>query len=290
MRAGALSNDTVISLLNGYFVPVYTSNDDYDETGIASAEEKQAMDKIYLAAAEKGLAVGSVRGYITTPEGDPIVCVGGNAEALIAELKATIGKLGTRQGKPVVEPRSQNPRPDTQRDALALHLTARPDPERQNGSGFWHELIGEDWIVFSREEWTKFLPADGAAPGSTWDVDRAVAIKLLSHFYPTVEDFGHATNAIKAMSMNATLVSKERVRIDMSLKMGLYTYPHPGGRPQELPNTVEATAVGVVDFDPARKMIRRFVMATDKATMNGGYFAVAVQSVQAPNGERSVVD
>src|SRR5688572_29987376 len=145
MRAVALANDTVISLLNGYFVPVYTSNDAYDKTGSAPADEKDALNKIWTVAAQKGLPVGSVRGYITTPEGDPIACVGGPAEALIAELKKTIQKLGTREGKPVVEPRSQNPRPATEPDALAVHLTARPDPEKQNGSGFWHDLIGEDW-------------------------------------------------------------------------------------------------------------------------------------------------
>ncbi|CAN5469105.1 hypothetical protein BH23VER1_BH23VER1_01090 [soil metagenome] len=286
MRAVALSNDTVISLLNGHFVPVYVSNDHYDETGNAPAEEKQAMEKIHLAAANKGLAVGSVRGYITTPEGDPISCVDWSVEALIAELKTTIETLGTPWGKPVIEPRSQNPRPHTAPDALALQLTARPHPEHQNGSGFWHELIGEDWIVYSREEWTKFLPADGAAPGSTWDVDPAVATKLLSHFYPTVEDFGHATNEIKAMSMDATLVSEDRIRLDVSLKMGLYTYPHPGGKPDELPTAVEATAVGVVDFDPASMTVERFVMATENATMNRGHFAVAVQSVPPPTGER----
>src|SRR5688500_11067101 len=164
MRAVVLSDDKVISLLNGYFVPVYTSNDDYDKTGSASADEKEALHKIWTVAAQKGLAVGSVRGYITSPEGDPIVCVGGPAEALIAELSKTIEKLGTREGKPVVEPRSQNPRPNTEPGVLALHLAARPDPEKQNGSGFWHDLVGEDWIVYSRGEWTKFLPADGAAP------------------------------------------------------------------------------------------------------------------------------
>jgi hypothetical protein len=286
MRAVVLSNDTVISLLNGYFVPVYTSNDDYDKTGGASNDEKEALNKICTVAAQRGLAVGSVRGYITTPEGDPIVCVGGPAETLIAELRKTIEKLGTREGKPVMEPRSQNPRPNTETDALALHLTARPDPEKQNGSGFWHDLVGEDWIVYSREEWTKFLPADNAAPGSTWDVNRSVATKLLSHFYPTVEDFGHATNEIRAMSMKATLVSNDRVRLDISLKLGLYTYPHPGGKPADLPTAVEATAVGVIDFDPAKKTINRIVIATESATMNGGYFAVAVRSVSGPEGGR----
>ena len=35
MRAGPLSNDKVISLLNAYYVPVFISNEDYDEKGQA---------------------------------------------------------------------------------------------------------------------------------------------------------------------------------------------------------------------------------------------------------------
>lgn len=101
---------------------------------------------------------------------------------------------------------------------------------------------------------------------------------------------GHPANALEAMSMTATLVSKERVRLDVSLKMGLYTYPHPGGKPSELPTSVEATAVGVVDFDPDKRTIAQFVMATNKATMNGGYFAVAVRSVPAPSGAKGAVE
>jgi hypothetical protein len=46
---------------------------------------------------------------------------------------------------------------------------------------------------------------------------------------------------------------------------------------------VNATAVGVVDIDPAKKMIKRFVMATERATYNSGIFGVAVRSVQAPH-------
>lgn len=281
MRAVALSDDTVISLLNGYFVSVYVSNDDYDGAGSASKEEREALGKIFLAACEKKLAVGSVRGFITTPDGDPIACTGGPAEKLIADLRGAIKNLGTREGKPVVEPRSQNPRPATEPDALALHLTARPDPDKSNGSGFWHELIGEDWIVLSRKEWAHFLPAEGASPGTTWNVDRAVATRLLNNFYPTVEDFGpkFRANDIKAMTMKGTLLSSDRVRLDVSLKMGLYTYPHAGGKPASLPTEVEATAVGMVDFDPSKRTIKRFNMATEKATMNGGFFAVAVRSV-----------
>ncbi len=284
MRAVTLSNDTVISLLNGYFVPVYTYIEDYQGSGGAPYEEKQAYQKIYRAALEKKLRTGTVFGYLTTPQGDPIdtLPVGGSPEELTAALKRAIEVLGTREGKALVEPRPQNPPPEAEPDALILHLTARP-VAGSNGSGFWHDLVGEDWIVYSRKDWTKFLPAGEPAPGSTWEVDREVAIQLLNYFYPTTENNKIQDNEIKQASMKATLVSKDRVRLDVSLQMGhhslpLYVYKDKVKLPAPM---VHATAVGVVDIDPTKKMIRRFVMATEKATYNSGIFGVAVRSLQA---------
>jgi hypothetical protein len=43
---------------------------------------------------------------------------------------------------------------------------------------------------------------------------------------------------------------------------------------------VEASAVGLVKFDPSGPSIARFLMATEKASYNGGTFAVAVRSVR----------
>src|SRR5262245_5986308 len=99
MRAVTLSNDTVISLLNSYFVPVYTSIEDYQGSGGAPSEEREAYQKIYRAALEKNLRTGTVFGYLTTPEGDPIdtLPVGGSPEELTAALKRAIEKFGTRE-------------------------------------------------------------------------------------------------------------------------------------------------------------------------------------------------
>jgi hypothetical protein len=271
----------MISVLNSYFVPVYATGEDYD--GIASEfevpkDEGRAFSKIYHAALDKKLNVGDVCSFITTDQGDPIVCRENNP----AELKKLAEKLGIRPGKPVVEPRCQYPRPTTEPDALALHLTARPVKE-SNGSGFWHELIGEDWIVYARKDWTKFLPADGAAPGTTWDVDRDVAIRLLTRFYPSSDTNNIEDHKFKRVSMKATLVSKDRVRLDVSLRMELpppHWYNEVFFKGKGIPPGpwTDATAVGVVDFDPAKKTIKRFVMATEKATYNSGIFGVAVTS------------
>jgi len=59
MRAGPLSNPRVISLLNGYFVPVYATNEDYKDGGDAPPEEKNEYGRIFQEARQAGLSVGT---------------------------------------------------------------------------------------------------------------------------------------------------------------------------------------------------------------------------------------
>lgn len=278
LRWTTLSSDAVIDFLNAHFVSVYVCNEDYwgSKNGAVPPEDQAALNKIYHAAADKNLNIGSVRVYLCGPDGDPLA-IGGACEPAkdLAALEAIVKKLGTPKGKPVVAPKPQNPAPKADVDALVLHLTARPVAE-SNGTGFYHELPGEDWIVYPRKEWTKFLPPTGA---TRWEVDRDVAIRLLSRFYPTYDEClmhehgGKREVKYETASIRATLVAEDRVRLDVDLRMkecfpdGAFGYQ------------VAATATGVVEFDPAKKTIKRFVMATQKATCGGGVFGVAVRSV-----------
>ena len=50
MRAGPLSDEKVIRLLNAYFVPVYVSNEEYRDDGTASPEERKVYTQIYHEA------------------------------------------------------------------------------------------------------------------------------------------------------------------------------------------------------------------------------------------------
>lgn len=244
--------------------------DDYEPKGAASPEEKAAFNKIYSTAANKGLDVGSVRVYVCAPDGDPLAIGGGGVAKDLEMLRDIARRLGTKEGKPVVPPRPQFAAPKVERDALALHITARNLPITEGGTG-WGALPGEDWIVYSQKEWTQFLPAAGGA--KAWEVDRDVAIKLLSHFYPAIEEYGFIKKGeYEKASIRATLVSKDRVRLDASLRMKQCFYS------DKVWVGAEVTAVGVVDFDPSKNTIRRFQMATVKAESNGNAFGVAVRS------------
>ena len=69
MRAGPLSDDKVISTLNAYYVPVFTSNEDYEADGKASKEEKDELRRVYHGALKAKMPAGSVCTYLLGPDG-----------------------------------------------------------------------------------------------------------------------------------------------------------------------------------------------------------------------------
>jgi hypothetical protein len=270
-----LSNDEVISIVNRRFVPVYVSNEDYvGNSAKVPEEERKLYRKILQETHAKNLSAGSVHLYFLSPAGEPLDSIHvaqAKVDKVLAAAKGVVEKLGTPEGKTLVEPRSQAVSPKTAEGELALHLIARGVPGR--AAGFWQEIPGEDFIVYTREEWSKFLPPAGAAPGATWEVDREVALRLLNYFYPSTENNDVSKNEVEQASMKATLVSADRVRLDVRLRM-----KHPFYHKKD-EAVVEATAVGVVDVDPSAPAVRKFRLATDKATYNGGTFGVAVRSI-----------
>jgi|SRR6185436_13581217 hypothetical protein len=60
MRAGPLSNNDVISILNRYFVPVYTSNEVSGPNGTGTPEERAALHRIVSSFERARLGTGDV--------------------------------------------------------------------------------------------------------------------------------------------------------------------------------------------------------------------------------------
>jgi hypothetical protein len=248
--------------------------EDYGNGGTAPEEEKKAYQRIYRAALAKKLSTGTVHVYVLSPDGDPIDTIHvahASAEKVIATLKGAVEKLGTPQGRELVEPKPQATGPRPTEGELILHLVARGVPGKV--AGFWQELPGEDFIAYSREEWKRFLPPVGTATGVSYDIDREVALKLLNYFYPSTENNDIAKNEIEQWSMKATSVAEGRVRLDATLRM-----KHPFYHKKDEAR-VDAVAVGVLEFDSVRSAIRKFRMATESATYNGGTFGVAVREI-----------
>ena len=276
MRAGPLADADVIAFLNRCYVPVYVSNEDYDKNGPAPAEEKAERNRIWGAALKAGKPSGTVHVYLLDGDGQLLdsmhVAEASRPGKLLAMLKAAAEDQKIAGGKPVVTPTCQSAHPDCADGDVVLHLTARG-----SGKGSWREFPSENWIVLDKAARKAFLPPDGAGEGTSWDVDREAATKVLTYFYPQTENNDVSTNRIAEVTLQATAVSVKdgvlRARLDGRLKMKHAFYPH-----KDDDKMVDASVVGYLDVDLAKQRIRSLRLVTDKATYGGEKFDVAVRS------------
>jgi hypothetical protein len=272
----------VISLLNRFFVPVHITNEEYTEGGNATPEEKalrvRIMREVFASGNNSPIRASDAAFYVLDANGQVVDALKlpdclDNA-LVIRFLEKARNKLQVAGGSPVRPPTRQAPRPVTKPDEIALHLTARYIP----AGGTWKQLPSEDWILLPKADWEKLLPADGAPVGATWKVDRRLAVKVLSNFYPPSSNRDPDTNRITTPTLTATVVSAEngvtRVRLDSDLHMKHRFLPV-----QDDNNYVDAKVVGYVDFDAAKQTVREVCIVTEEATYAKDHFGVAVRSV-----------
>ena len=296
MRAGPLSNAEVVSLLNRYFVPVFTSNEDYfGKEAKVSAQEKAELTRINHEALKAKLSAGTVHAYVLTTDGHPIdslhVARAAEVEQTTAMLQRAIDKFKPKEGKPLAKPAPQSAPPKTAPGALVLHLTARylqrqgPEliPLADAGLGktrnaSWHAYPSENWIVYDRDEADKLRCPAAVQVGDSWDIDKMLAARLLNHFYPSTECNDVSKNRLDQQSLRATVVSSQkkavRARLEGRLKLKHNFYP---GR--EDGGLAEASVIGYLDFDPSTRRIQKLRLVTDEAKYAGHAFGVAVRSI-----------
>ena len=132
--------------------------------------------------------------------------------------------------------------------------------------------------MLSRAEVTKLLGAPSFSTDAAWVIDPQITTKLLTHFYPATENNDVSKNKFEQQSLRATVVSVNhgitRARLEGELKMEHGFYHKPDGK------FVEATVVGFIDFDPARKELHSLRLVTDEATYGGGKFAIGLRSTE----------
>ena len=283
MRTGPFAQDNVIAMLNNYYVPIYVAEEDFDNLGALPADEKTEIRRIVNEAHAAKMRVGSVAVYIAGPDGK--ILDGLRVPQLyeppqntVDLLQRNIDRLKVKEGKPLVKATPQSVPPKADADELVLHVAARED----NQKNAWQSYPAENWLRFTKAEWSKFLPAGGA---KAYDVDPAVAKKLLTHFYPGTEDT-HSDqvdrNVIETATISAKVLSPTKIQLEATLKMLRPFYP---GHPEHKPVPVEATALGFVEVESSR--IKEFKVVTEKATFGGKGFAVAAWTVKEMKNENA---
>jgi hypothetical protein len=302
MRASSLSNTRIIDLLNSYFVPVHLRNQDYNEHGDASAQEKAERNRIYRESLEAGLPAGTVCAYLLTPDAHPVDVAplnrpeATNPERLAEKMERVIHDLEVTRGEPLLAPAPQSAPPPCAPDSLVLHLTARYlerhgddfvrlDTKSVLGTqkaGNWGNLPSEDWIVWTKEEWVRLLPPGAVRSGTSWELDKEVPATLLRRFFPPTENTDFDNNRIDDQSLTARVESVEDGVAHARLE-GTLTMKHPFYHKDD-GNFVRAKLVGFMDFETGTPRIRSLRLVTGRATYGtdanaGQFFGVAVRSV-----------
>src|SRR5262245_47540261 len=206
MRAGPLSDERVIALLNRAFVCVYAVNEDYRERGSAPAEEKAELRRIQQEGYKKKLSVGTVHAYVLTPDGrthDSLhVAEAAKTDRTLDMLKRAVTTFKPKEGKPASSLAPQSKPPKAAAGDMVLHLVSRGDDR-----GSWGEFPAENWIVLGKAEWSKLLPKAAVKAGDTWDLDEEVSKRILTYFYPQTENNNAPTNRIEKQSLRARVLS-----------------------------------------------------------------------------------
>jgi hypothetical protein len=216
-----------------------------------------------------------VRAYVLSPDGHPYYVVPtGSAAETLGMLGQAVGQFKPTAGEPVVSPGPQSVPPAAPADAVTLHLVSRG-----NDRGSWGQFPAENWIVLTREDWSKLLPTGDVNPGQWWELDRGVGAKILTYFYPQTENNDASTDRIeKHLLIARALTVKDGVvtaRIDGYVMMHHVFYP---GRKDAQP--LGAEVVGVMTFAPGKPP--SLELATTKAVHGQRWFTVAVRTVPHP--------
>ncbi len=296
----SLSDERVITLLERYYVPVFTSNEDYEPgTGSVPAEERAALDRIRREGYAAKLSVGSVHAYFLAPDGrllDTMHVATMTPDALAAKLEKLAAELGTVAGPP---PAALRPGlPPVPPGTLRLHLTARYLERRdgklvpvENAGGDWSALPGEDWIVPSAAEQAAWLPpvamTRGGGVGDSWAVPPGVAWPLLTRFYPPTENNDLSKNREEVATLTATLAPDRpaaRSTGRLARLEGWYRLGHPFYHKED-GKVATARVIGYLSFDPARRRFLSLQMVTEGAEygvpgQRGLPFGVAVRTVR----------
>lgn len=210
-----------------------------------------------------------------TPDGHTYdVVPTATAGMTLAMLEGVVAKLKPQPGKPVVQPGPQSVPPPAPPDAVILHLVSRGD-DRES----WGQFPAENWIVLTREEWSRLLPRGDVTSGQTWALDQEISGKILTYFYPQTENNNTSIDRIerqwltgKALTVKGGVVT---ARVDGFVRMQHVFYP---GRKDAQPLLAEV--VGVMTFAAGRSPSLQLV--TTKAVHGTRPFKVAVETVPLP--------
>lgn len=264
MRASSFSNPEVIRLVSRYFVPVWLSRDDYALNKKSPAEAAE-WQRIHTTAGRLGLGNGNVSVYLIDPDGTPL--------ASLVVAKALSPDNLTAMLRKVIEEKHYPPRKPEAVQATRRPLPGQFPPRTPGGlvvhvwtrflTGETEKGLGEDWVELTAAEWAELLPAANARPGATWSVSRKVVERLYQYCYPPLCDYNAASSKLREATLAACLAAVSAQEVRVSLR-GTLELDH--SRDGVNDGRVSAGLIGLVTYDPGRKVITSLRLASEQAT------------------------
>lgn len=321
MRAGPLSDERVISILNGCFVPVYISNEAYAQKeapkegdaqaaargeGAAggeasegepsrrggsnrrspmeahvSPEEEAERDRIYREALGAGLPAGSVHVYILAPDDGHVLDSLHVAQAAKTNVLLSLLERITLRLGTTAGEPAVAPSPQSSPPEAAPGALIVHVTGRGYGGASWDDFPSEDWVVLDRSAWSRLLPPEGLSERASWDLDPDVSARLLVHFYPQTENNDTSPNRIEQQRLRASIFSVKD-GVARALLEGRLRMRHDFYPGREDGRRVDAMLEGVMDIDLTRRRITGLTLVTAGATYGPGTIAVAARLAPRP--------
>ncbi len=264
MRASSFSNTEVVHLVSRYFVPVWLSRDDYALNKKSKAEAAE-WQRIHTTAGRLGLGNGNVSVYLLDPDGTPLASlVVGKAlspDKLIALLRKVIDEKHYQPRKPEAVAATRRPLPGAipprTPGGLVVHVWTRfLTGETEKG-------LGEDWVELAPAEWAELMPGANARTGTTWSVSRKVVDRLYQYCYPPLCEYNASSSKVREAKLTACVSAVSAQEIQVSLH-GTLELDH--SRDGVNDGRVSARLIGLVTYDPGRKVVTSLRLASEQAT------------------------
>ena len=206
---------------------MFTSNEDYyGDTATVPKEERAELERLHREGQAAKKSTGSVHTWLLSPDGKVAdtqhVAEAAKTGKLLAALEAMKSKYSATAGKPLVAPAALSRPRAVPAGGGAVHITAR-----REGRGSWGEFPGENWPLFTAEEWRTFttVPA-GKRPGDTWQLDAALSRRILNHFHPQTADCSDKDrNTLEVATLTAALQPDGSLRLAGRVLLHRAFYP-----------------------------------------------------------------
>ena len=286
MRMGPFSNRQISDYLNGFYVPVYVSNEDY-RAGKFGTGNLKLLEQVWQQASEKKLPHGTVHAWLLAPDGElktSMHVMHAMKESVLQRmLTETVRDLKIKPGNTLFRPQSQLKWPEVSEEQLILHASSQYS-DRDGPTG-------DDTIVLDRNEWQEFLPpkASDVTVRQEWRIGEELAQKILVHIYPYAPDWDTNPEQIAQCELTAYILpAKDGQSGPQVIVRGFIRQQH-NSQPGRDPLVVVAEIAGLVTPSSVVGGKPKILLTTGNAIYGARAFSSLIRSVDLPRQKKQTI-